>query len=386
MKLRRRLRINAKGKALNRFINMIHDEGIDCRGQYCRGEVFCCDIFRRDMKKLSAAAKECGVELKAAEYSTVFRNIYLYRKRLGILFGIILLLVSALYFSQVVVTIDIQGNSTVSDEVILAALSELDIKAGTPICRINIPYCENKLRLMIDDIAWAGIRHTGSRIVVQVTEVEQVPEMLRDRVPCNIVASRDAEISSVTVRSGQLKHIVGDYVPKGTILISGVAETDTGRSYIYHAMGNIRGIYEEDISFSAPFHAEEVSPTGRSETQNTLKLFSLDIPLYFGRNDYTSSTSELTEKNAVVFGHELPLGIKQKTISETAVTEKEYTEEELTAKLMERLYLYENNFLGEDTTILSRKITTEKSDDTLTLSAAYRVEGNICEQRDIFIK
>jgi similar to stage IV sporulation protein len=385
MKMKRSIRINAKGKQLNRFINAIHQHRIDCREQFCRGEVFHCDIYRRDLKELQDIAKNCGIELKTAEYDSLSARLFRYRRRLGLLIGILLAFTAALYFSQVVVTIEIEGNSVVSDEVILSALEELDIKAGTPVCKINIPYCENKLRLMIDDVAWAGIRHTGSRLVVQVTEVEHVPEMLLDRVPCNIVASRNAEISSVLVRSGQLKHIVGDYVPKGTILISGVDETENGRTFVHHAMGDIRGIYEENVSFSAPFHAEEALPTGRTDTQRTLRLFSLDIPLYFGKSNY-SSPSETKEKNAVIFGHELPLGIKTRTVSETAVTEKDYTEEELTEKLMERVYLYENNFLGNGTKILSRDITTETNGDALTLRAAYRLEGNICEQRDIFIK
>lgn len=385
MKMKRSIRINAKGKQLNKFINAIHQHRIDCRGQFCRGEVFHCDIYRRDLKELQDIAKNCGIELKTAEYDSLSARLFRYRRRLGLLIGILLAFTAALYFSQVVVTIEIEGNSVVSDEVILSALEELEIKAGTPVCKINIPYCENKLRLMIDDVAWAGIRHTGSRLVVQVTEVEHVPEMLLDRVPCNIVASRNAEISSVLVRSGQLKHIVGDYVPKGTILISGVDETENGRTFVHHAMGDIRGIYEENVSFSAPFHAEEALPTGRTDTQRTLRLFSLDIPLYFGKSNY-SSPSETKEKNAVIFGHELPLGIKTRTVSETAVTEKDYTEEELTEKLMERVYLYENNFLGNGTKILSRDITTETNGDALTLRAAYRLEGNICEQRDIFIK
>ena len=283
LRMRRSIRINAQGKQLNKFINAIHQHRIDCRGQYCRGELFYCDIYRRDLKDIQDIAKQYSMELKSAEYDSLFARLSRYRRRFGILIGVLLAFTAALYFSQVVVTIEIEGNSAVSDEVILSALEELDIKAGTPICRINIPYCENRLRLMIDDVAWAGIRHTGSRLVVQVTEVRQVPEMLHDRVPCNIVASRDAEISSVLVRSGQLCHIVGDYVPKGTILISGVAENEAGRSFVHHAMGDIRGIYEESMSFSAPFRAEETVLTGKTDTQRSLRLFSLDIPLYFGK-------------------------------------------------------------------------------------------------------
>ena len=386
MKLKRKIRINAQGKQLNKFINEIHQRRIDCRRQYCRGEIFHCDIYRRDMEIFTDTAKKYGIELKAAEYDSFFARLHRYRRRLGLLIGALLVLTAAMYFSQVVVTIEIEGNSAVSDELILSALEELDVKAGTPICRINFPYIENRLRLMIDDVAWAGIRHTGSRLVVQVTEVRQVPEMVRDRIPCNIVASRDAEISSVLVRSGQLCRIVGDYVPKGTVLISGVSENDSGRTFIHHAMGDIRGIYEENISFSAPFHAEEAVSTGKTDTQRTLCLFGLDIPMYFGKSGFSKSTSSLSEKQLRLFGRELPLSIKTRTLSETKVTEKEYTEEELSQKLMERVYLYENNFLSNDTNILERNISTSETDSALTLSVSYKLEGSICEQRDIFIK
>ena len=66
MKMKRSIRINAKGKHLNRFINAIHQHRIDCRGQFCRGEVFHCDIYRRDLKELQDIAKNCGIELKTA--------------------------------------------------------------------------------------------------------------------------------------------------------------------------------------------------------------------------------------------------------------------------------------------------------------------------------
>ena len=62
------------------------------------------------------------------------------------------------------------------------------------------------------------------------------------------------------------------------------------------------------------------------------------------------------------------------------------TEEELSAKLMERVYLYEKNFLSDDTDILDRSITTEKNPETLTLCVKYKLEGNIAEQRELMIK
>jgi len=386
LRILNRIRVNAKGKELYKFINRIHSENIECREQYCRGDMFRCDILKKDMKKLKILADQCGVELKYAEYHSLSAELSRYRKRIGLFIGIILAAVTVLYFSQVVVTIEIQGNSAVSDEIILSALKELDIKAGTPLFRLDLRTSGKKLKAMVDGVAWAGIRHTGSRIVVQIREAVPIPEMSRERIPCNIVASRDAVISSVLVKSGELKHIIGDYVPKGTLLISGVDENDKGQTFVYHAMGEIRGTYDEEVSFSAPFHTQEMLPTGKTRNLRRLKLFSLDIPLYFFGNDYTDSRSERSVNNLKILGKELPLGIEENIVTEMSAQEFDRTEDELYQYLMERVYLYENNFLDDDTVILSRSVNTSRTSDTLTITVKYSLESNICQQNDIFIK
>lgn len=151
-------------------------------------------------------------------------------------------------------------------------------------------------------------------------------------------------------------------------------------------MGEIRGKYTESVSFSAPFRSEEVSATGRTDTQRRLELFSLRIPLFLGRNRYTSSTDTVSEKKLWLFGRELPIGIERKDIAETCITEKEYSEAELKDKLMERVYLYEKNFLSDDTVMLGRDIRTESSGNVLTLTVNYELEGVISEPREVFIK
>ena len=67
MKLKRKIRINAQGKQLNKFINEIHQRRIDCRRQYCRGEIFHCDIYRRDMGIFTDTAKKYGIEIVEKE-------------------------------------------------------------------------------------------------------------------------------------------------------------------------------------------------------------------------------------------------------------------------------------------------------------------------------
>ena len=380
------VKISATGKNLYKFINSIHCGHIACFGQYCEKEVFHAEIYRHDLGKIRSIAEKYGIDLKSAECRTVSSVILKHKKRFGFAIGLIIVLIASLYFSSVVVTIEIQGNRRVTTASILSALAELDIKQGTPIRDIDFHYCENKLRLMIDDVSWASIRHTGNRIVVQVTEITEQPEMVRKRIPCNVVSSKDAEITYVSVYDGQLMHKIGDFVPQGTLLISGVAGNGKGSISIRHAMGKISGIYEETAEFEEKFRSETLTETGNSRNENYLKLFNLKIPLFLGKNTYDKFRCGESEKNLNVLGKKLPVGIIKKHISETELSETVFTEKELTDKIGSKIYLYEKNFIDGNVKIIDRSIKTEKSSDSIKYTVTYRLEGDICMQKDIFIK
>ncbi len=383
--LRGCIKINVRGKRLYTFINKIHSGRIYCFGQYCRKDVFYAEIYRHDLKRVQEFAEECGVELKYYECGTISSKFIRYRKRIGIFLGAAIAAVSVWYFSSVVMTIDVQGNSNVSENVILAALEELDIKQGAFIKDINFKYCENELRLMVDGISWAGIRHTGNRVVVEVTEIVETPEMLRDRQPCNVVAAKSAQITYTSVYDGQLMRIVGDYVVAGDMLISGVIEDGTGHVTKHHAMGEITGIYEETVTFSEGYKSKQYLPTGETANERYLRLFNLKIPLFIGKNDYGTYTSEVSEGTIEFFGRELPIGVENEKYTETELTVREYTDSELEEKIMEKIYLYEKNFLTEQT-ILSREIKQEKTDEVMTYNVTYTLEGDIGMQKEIFFK
>lgn len=379
------VRINASGKNLYKFINMIHCGHIYCFKQYVKNDVFYAEIYRHDLKKVIEFSERCGIELKSAEYKTLSEMLIRYRKRIGIFIGAVIVLAASVYFSNIIVTIDIQGNTNVSDRVILAALEELDIKKGSFIKDLNLKQCENELRIMVDGISWASIRHTGNRVVVEVTEIVEKPDMVLKRMPCNVVAAKSAQITYTSVYDGQLMRIVGDYVQQGDMLVSGVIEDEHGHVTKHHAMGEITGIYEETVTFSHDFTAESRIMTGETENEKYLGLLSLKIPLFIGKSKLNDPVSETSERQLSLFGKKLPISIINEKLNETKVTETEYTESEIEELLMEKIYLYEMNFLN-DINILEREITADKNENSLTYTVKYTLEGDIGMQQEIFIK
>lgn len=383
--LRGCIRITAKGKELYRFINMIHSGGICCFGQYCRRDVFYGEIYRRDLHRLEEMAEECGIELKSAEIQTLSSILLRYRRRIGLLIGAVLAVVTVMYFSSVVVTIEIQGNSSVSDEKILAALDELGIREGARINDIDLHYCSNALRVMVDGISWAGIRHTGNRIVVEVTEVVPKPQVPSKRIASNIVSGRKAKITSVKVLDGQLMHKVGDYVTEGTLLVSGVTVSNTGRNVLHHAIAEITGEYEETVVFSGSFEPVRKVPTGRSKKRSSLRLFSLRIPLYIGKNKYTDCDVSTSYAPLCLFGKELPAGIVKENITETELAGKRFTPEQLEYDLNAKIFIYEKNFISSDTRIISRTIDRSEDENGITLTVHYKLEGDIGIEKPLLL-
>lgn len=383
--IRGSVKINVSGKNLYGYINEIHNRRINCFGQYVKSGIFCAEVYRHDLKKMKALAEEMGLELKSFEHKTFSAEVIKRRGRYGLIVGIMLVISASLYFSGVIVTIDIQGNEKVSDEIILSALEEIDIKSGTPFGQIDYIYSENQLRLMVDGISWAGMHRTGHRLVVEVTEIVEKPDMLHDRIPCNITSAHDAEIMYTSVLDGMLMRKVGDYVMAGDILVSGVTSDSTGHVTLHHAMGSIIGKYEETVDFEGEFTKERAVFTGETDTRRKLKLLNLEIPLYFGKNKYDYRESEVLDKPLTLFGITLPISLEKTVYREIERTEITVDDEELEKSLMEKIYLYEKNFL-KDCEIIDRRITKNKSADSLILSVKYTLKGDICTQKEILVK
>ncbi|MBQ8960547.1 MAG: sporulation protein YqfD [Ruminococcus sp.] len=383
--LRGCIEVKAQGRGLYRFINALHTGGVTCFEEFCSGGVLSLQIYRRDLHRVESLAEECGVELDCRERPTLSSRLRRYRHRSGLIVGGMIITAALAYLSQTILIIDIQGNTAVRDEVILAALEELDIRPGTRAGDIDYIWSEDQLRLKVDGIAWAGMHRSGSRLVVEVTEPVLPPERVRKRLPCNIVASRDAVIVYTVVRDGMLMHKVGDFVPRGTLLISGVTGDETGHSTFHHAMGDIIGQYQETVTFSGSLRPERSIMTGRSKSRRSLRLFGWRIPLYLGKDPYESSVSEESSRQLSFFGKALPIFVERRKLLETQVRAEELTEEELSAELMEKVYLYEKNFLSGDTKIISRDIQRTGDGEGMTLTVEYTLQGDICSQRDIFL-
>ena len=322
----------ACGENIYKFINGIRESSIVCTSQYCKNSFFFGQVYKRDVDRIFELAEEYGINIEITEKRGLRFKAGGYRFRFGIVLGIIIVLGFVFYLSNIVVSIEVCGNSAVTEEQIVSALTDIGIYKGRFIPDINFRSCEQKLRLSIPDIAWTGIRHTGSRIVVDITEAVDPPEMVRDDIPCNIVAAQDAQITGIEVHAGQLVKKIGDGVKKGDSIVSGTVDTGNGHLIKKHAMGKITGIYTAEVTFRQDFEESGQIYTGSQVTKKYFDFFGYRIPLFFKDVDYDTYDYSESTNNFQILGKSIPLGIVHSSYSPFEYDTITYSDEEADKK------------------------------------------------------
>jgi similar to stage IV sporulation protein len=375
----------ADGGKTYSFINALRNEKIICHKQRCINNSFYGEIYSDRFPFLCSIAKKYGVTVTVEKRYGMRYKFLKYKKRFGIIAGLVLVPLFIMFISDTVVIIEINGNEKNSDRQILSALEDIGIKKGTSVSDIDFSYAEQHLRLSLDNVVWTAIRHTGCRIVVDIDESEKEPELLKERMTGNIVASHDAQIVSVNVLSGQLVKIINDGVKKGDIIISGIYSDKKGQIRNVHALGNIIGIYNDSVIFSQNYDDIQHNPTGNITEQKYFEAFGFRIPLFIKKDLPESFEYAETITPFMFMDNELPFAVVKSRYAEYKDYNVTYDAEQAEKILMEKVKRYENNFF-KDIEIIERDIQKNQSDDKIEYIVNYTLKGEIGINEDIFIK
>ena len=385
MRIREYCTAAVRGQRLYPFINAVREAGLICLSQHCKGGVFYCRVRRSEMPAFTALARQHGLEVQLREERSVLRQVRRLRLHIGLPVGAVLGLALLLYLSNIISVIEVQGAQPAQVPVILSVLSQEGVERGTWIGAVDAYRCEQLVRARVEGLAWVGIRHTGSRLVVEVTQRTAPPAMLDERLPCNIVAAHDARITSMEVYAGLPVRQVGDGVTQGELLVSGVSETPEGTAHFHHSMAKITGVYRQETALTESYTADAAVPTGRTHTDAWLCFRQFSLPLGLPHKAYAQGTSVERYLPLCLLGRELPIGILRRYEEETAVQSGLRTQEETMLLLHAGIVRYEKNLLQE-VTILDREILYDVTEEGMTAHVTYTLEGEIGIVREIYVK
>ena len=371
----------------NKFINELKKSCISSDNIHCSLGKVIGNIHKKDYNELKKVGIVCNAQISVLDKEGFIFTACRYKKRIGLIVGIVFAFFFIAYLSDIVMIIEVYGNETLSDNYVLSLVNDAGINIGSRISDIDLREIERKAVSSSKEISWIGIRSSGCKIQIEIYEMDNSPEMVHKNIPCNIVSTKDAQIIEIkNVYSGMLVQMLNNGVKKGDLLISGTVEDGKGGVYYTHSRGEIIGRYSETIEFSQPYSGEIIK-YDTPITRKTVHFLGCKIPLYIKNDNMEQYELDQDVTYLELFDMQLPVGMITSEYRPYSIEQVEYDQERVKRMLMERIENYEFNFLNnEQIEIVDKNIEYIESENGMKVIVYYTLEGNIGISKEIMVK
>ena len=173
----------------------------------------------RQHKEICKCFYNESVEHKITEKKGILSVFSPLKGRIGLYIGMIFMLVTLIYSSNIVWCINVEGNRKLTDDEIINELHNVGFDLGDYVPKIDYDKLQNKVLLNSDDLAWISININGNVANVKVKEKLHNEKENKKVLYSNIVAKSDGYITSISVIDGKKAVNIGNVVKKGEILI-----------------------------------------------------------------------------------------------------------------------------------------------------------------------
>ncbi|MBQ3049510.1 MAG: sporulation protein YqfD [Oscillospiraceae bacterium] len=382
--LRGYIRCSAEGVFTERFLNLLIQNGITVWDVEKSGYTMSCCVFASDYKKLGKYAERTQVRLSSAEKHGAPFFIKENRRRSGIMVGAVLFITFLSVMNSFIWHIEVVGNETVSDELILSTAEKLGLHTGIKASSIDAESFERLLFLELEPLSWVAVNVEESTVIINVKESDPKPIMYPENdLPYNIVAARDGVIRRIVCSVGNELVTEGSIVKAGDLIVSGILGYTDGRWDWKHARAKVYAETEYAIMIDIPLKQTVEKATGEHIIQTTVELFDTEFPRF--AKPYEGTAYEFRSKESVKFlWFDLPL---KRVVYDYMVYENipvEYSEAQAKALALDELELRKSAELG-DAQILDSKITGFVKNGVFRLKAEYTCIMDIAKEQGFSI-
>ncbi len=369
------VRVETEGGYPERLLNAVAKEEIAVWGVRFRDERMRFSCFARDYRVLRHRARRACVRMRVRQKHGLPFWFHRYRKRKGMLIGLVLYALILALLSPRIWTIEVVGNGATPTEEILAVAQDMGVRIGARMDALQIKQLEIMGLNRLPTLAWISVNPSGCVARVEVTERKPTPQVLDLSHPSDMVAVRDGRVVSVTVVSGQKCVMAGEAVSAGTVLISGRVQSELGEQ-LYRAYGEVWAQTERRITVSVPLTYYPAVPDGFVAVCPTLRFLGWEIPLYTapptGEEYQQTERAHFLQANGLT----LPLGITNRYYIRTTRPATVRTEGQAVELAEKRLKAQETALFG-DGEFKELERTQTIADGAVTLSVKYQCLENI---------
>ncbi|MDR1464535.1 MAG: sporulation protein YqfD [Oscillospiraceae bacterium] len=230
--LRGYVRFRAADGFPERFLNLCAQDDIPVWDAQRAGGVLSGFTTIPGYKAMCHCAKAAGMRLRMDQKIGLPFFLHRYRRRAGMLVGLLLFLLCLACLSGMIWSIEVSGNGRVPAEIILQACEDQGLRIGLRRSRLDAADMEKRLLEIMPQLSWASINLSGSSVVVEVREALDGVSV-ENNTPQNVVASKAGQLEVLEVYAGHPEAKLGQAVLPGQLLASGaMANRDGSTRYL----------------------------------------------------------------------------------------------------------------------------------------------------------
>ena len=295
---------------------------------------------------------------------------YKYRKRKLFFLGIGIFILFVYILSLFIWAIEINGNSTYTDEMLLKYLSKNGYSTGIWKNKIKCSKIEKIILNDFSEVSWLSAEIQGTKLIINIKETLEHHSEVKENESCDIISDRNGIITSIITRNGTPQVVKGDVVTKGDILVSSEIlikmEQILKDIRLVHADADIyaKTVYKYNDELMLKYNKKEY--TGKTKKGYVINLFDNRITIFHPRIKY-DKYDKIETNNNLKIGKNFYLPIKMITLEYKEYKNEPAIYEENEAKLIleKNLSKYIQEFEKKGVQILDNNVKIVKENNKL---------------------
>ena len=372
------LEVQIEGFFTERFINLCRINNIQItKIRNIVPGVVRFEILIKDFKKLRKIARKTKCKVKIKKKSGIYFRITKYKKRKIILILALLLIALMITSSCFIWKIEVCGNTYLQKEKIIKDLKDSGVYIGKFRLNIDKKKVINNMRIVEQDITWAGLDFDGTKAILTIVEKTRLDEdEIQDTKIGNIVATKSGILTRIIPSNGTAIYKEGSYIQKDSVLIEGAVYN----KYIENKKVTAKGIVRAncEYNFDLVYYFNDIEKEYTNKTKYRFNFGTDDKNIINSLNKLYKYDITKSEKKIHIFKFILQFNTyKCKEYVEKNVIK---TEDEIFAQyekesnnLIEKI-INEN---CENGVLLKKQYTKEVDDEKIIYHTVYNVEENI---------
>ena len=372
--------LNIKGKNIERFIKRLKNNNIDILkiNKILDDEIEIL-IYYKDYNNILKI--KTIYEITKKNYQGIINFKYKILNNKFIILAIFFTSIFLYLLSNIIFEIEILTNDSNMSKVLLSELNKYGIEKYKFKKNYNeLEIIKNKIiNNYRDKIEWLEIENIGTKYIIKY-EPRISNDVQEKNVYRNIISSKDAIITKMEVKEGQIIKEVNSYVKKGDVIVSGYIFFNNNIKNTVSSTGTIYGETWYKVSINYPFKYYENKETGNKKNVLVINFLNKKYEM-FNLNKY--KTKNIKEK-IILKNNLLPIYISLDEQKETNIINENNSKKMAINKAIEKAKKSIEDKLDFGEYIKDYKVTDEYTTSTgVTLDIFFSVIENITEYQTI---